>query len=128
MTNEECWTLTGGRIGGIWVGWRRWRTEGAPASVEFSAKRALQRQRYQRDCVGWAHTHPGMAAVPSMTDVVTMQAWVACFGRPLLCVIKGSDGTRGYVFQHDECEGVELMKVYEIGWGITIGIEHGRAA
>ena len=127
MNVEQCWTLTGGRIGGIWVGWRRWPTSGAPASVEFSAKRSLQRNRYQHDLLGWMHTHPGMSAVPSSVDVATMRAWCFALGRRLLCLIDGSDGLRGYVFHNDECYGVEVMKVYSLGFGIVVAIEHGRA-
>lgn len=128
MTNEQSWVITGGRIGGLWAGWRRWPTEGTPTSVEFSAKRTLQRQRYNRDVVGWFHTHPGMLAIPSHTDVATMRAWSLSLGRPLLCVIKGTDGVRGYLFPDDESDGIEMLKVYELGWGVILGVEHGRSA
>jgi hypothetical protein len=77
--------------------------------------------------MGWYHTHPGMRAIPSARDVATMRAWCLALGKPLLCVIAGNDGTRGYIFYDDDCCGVEMMKVYELGWGILIGVEHGRA-
>ena len=61
----------------------------------------LAREEQRRDVIGFYHTHPGLPACPSRRDVRTMHAWCSAFGKPLLCVMAGVDGARGYRFEDE---------------------------
>jgi proteasome lid subunit RPN8/RPN11 len=104
---EQCWTLVGERRGRIWCARKLRRHAGEAARVEFDGPWVLRREERRGDVVGFYHTHPGMAARPSDRDVRTMRAWCSAFGKPLLCVIAGKDGVRGYLFE-DESDGEEI--------------------
>jgi proteasome lid subunit RPN8/RPN11 len=96
--------------------------------VRFDGDRVLRREERRGDVAGFLHTHPGMAAVPSVRDLRTMRAWCSCFGKPLLCVIAGGDGVRGYRFDDDTSDGVELDLVQLFPGGVIVGVEaHGRS-
>jgi proteasome lid subunit RPN8/RPN11 len=69
------------------------------------------------------HTHPNGAAFPSRRDIDTMQAWVSAFGKPLLCVILGSDGLAGYRFVSDDGNGARVAKVQPFPRGIIIAVD-----
>jgi hypothetical protein len=84
---------------------------GSAVRVEFDGQAVLRREEKQHDIVGFLHTHPNSAAVPSRRDVATMQAWVSSFGKPLLCLIEGSEGLSGYVFDSDTSQGEALTQV-----------------
>jgi proteasome lid subunit RPN8/RPN11 len=123
---EQCWTLVGQRRGRVWYARRVRRQAGEPASVRFDGPWVLQREERRRDVVGFLHTHPGMPARPSRRDVRTMRAWCLAFGKPLLCVIAGAEGVRGYRFEDEaEPDGVELETVTLFPRGVVIGVEAG---
>jgi proteasome lid subunit RPN8/RPN11 len=79
--------------------------------VQFDGPWVLRREERQGDVIGFLHTHPGMAARPSRRDVRTMRAWCSAFGKPLLCLIAGVDGLRGWRFDDDAPNGVELSDI-----------------
>lgn len=111
QTCEECWPLVGERRGRLWFARKLRRTVGSPASVEFDGPAILAREEKRRDIVGFLHTHPSFPAEPSQRDVATMQAWVSAFGKPLLCLIHGTDGLAGYLFDSDDSRGQRLSQV-----------------
>jgi hypothetical protein len=52
-----------------------------------------------------------------------MRAWCRCFGKPLLCLIAGPDGLRGYRFDNDESAGELLAIAQEFPRGVVIGVD-----
>jgi proteasome lid subunit RPN8/RPN11 len=121
---EHCWTLVGRRRGRIWYTRRICRETGEPVLVRFDGAWVLEREERRRDVVGFYHTHPGMPALPSRRDVQTMRAWCSSFGKPLLCVIAGADGIRGFRFQDDRSDSIELATVELFPRGVLIGVEN----
>lgn len=124
---EQCWILLGKRAGSdqgdVWWGKPHNHTEGLPACVDFDAKFVIEqdeRNEPDRSVVGFLHTHPGMIAHYSSRDFRTMQAWVTCLGRPLVCVIAGHDGLRAWWFINDEDPPIE-DEVYQVD-GVLFGI------
>jgi len=125
MKNNEVWhALRGVHQGRIWQGVPILREEGGPASVDFTAQRnwLIERFLLRKDIIGFYHTHPTFPAYPSSVDIPTMQAWVFTFGCPLLCLIEGTNGLKGWVFEHDECRGVPLSTV-ELIESTYIGVD-----
>ena len=106
--NEVYLGLTGGFIRGTyWYGKGHWPSEGSPASVAFNYQDIYDREREHHDVVGFYHTHPHCIGFPSSTDYRTMAGWTVAFGRPLACLIEGTDGLHGWWFIDDETEPVE---------------------
>jgi proteasome lid subunit RPN8/RPN11 len=105
---EQCWTLVGERQGRIWCARKLRRQSGQPTQVEFDGPWVLRREERHGDVVGFYHTHPGMPALLSNRDVRTMRAWCSAFGKPLLCLIDGMEGVRGYLVADDESAGKEI--------------------
>jgi hypothetical protein len=95
----------------LWFARKLRRTVGSPGSVAFDGPAVLAREEKRRDIVGFLHTHPGFPAELSRRDIATMQAWVSAFGKPLLCLIHGTDGLAGYVFASDDSRGERLAQV-----------------
>jgi proteasome lid subunit RPN8/RPN11 len=91
--------------------------------VEFDGPWVLAREERRHDVLGFYHTHPGMPARPSQRDVNTLRAWCSAFGKPLLCVIDGADGVRGFRFDDDASAGTELPLVALFARGVVIGVE-----
>lgn len=113
----------GQRQGRVWHA-RKLRPEtGGPARVEFDGLWVLRREERQGDVIGFLHTHPGLPATPSQRDVRTMRGWCSAFGKPLLCVILGRDGARGFRFKDDQSNGVELRHVELFPRGIIVGVD-----
>ncbi len=114
MINEQCWVLKGNgkrRGNRYWTGKYDRYTEGQPALVAFDPDYVWE----NRDSiVGWIHTHPQWTANPSSVDHATMTAQVGSLGRPLVCVIQGTDGIRAWWYFDDESPGVE-GKIKRIG-------------
>jgi hypothetical protein len=52
-----------------------------------------------------------------------MRAWCGAFGKPLLCVIAGPDGLRGYRFDDDESNGVGLKALELFPRSVVIGVD-----
>lgn len=123
---EHSWVLTGVRRGRLWLGRRQLERVGEPHQVHFDADWVQRRHLERGDVLGWYHTHPeGCEAYVSGRDLDTMRAWVGCLGRPLLCLIEGSQGLRGWVFEHDESEGEPLRFARLVGSTI-VGVDRGR--
>jgi proteasome lid subunit RPN8/RPN11 len=122
-SSEECWLLVGRRRGRIWHARQIGRCAGEPASVEFDGLATLRREERRRDVVGFLHTHPATATVPSRRDLDTMRAWVGALGKPLLCVIEGVDGLAGWRFDDDESDGERLLAVELFPRGVLIGVD-----
>ena len=119
---EECWPLVGERRGRLWLARKLRQTVGSPASVEFDGPAVLAREEKRHDIVGFLHTHPGFPAEPSARDIATMQAWVSAFGKPLLCLIHGTDGLAGYVFYSDDSRGERLIQVESFARGSMVAL------
>jgi proteasome lid subunit RPN8/RPN11 len=102
---EECWVLVGERRGSIWLGRLLDRVVGKPATVEFDGPGVLAREEQLSDVIGFLHTHPDCEANLSQRDIHTMQAWTSAFGKPLLCLIEGTDGLRAYLFENSDSKG-----------------------
>jgi proteasome lid subunit RPN8/RPN11 len=118
--NEQCWVLTGEQRGRVWLARRMARTVGLPAKVEFDAAAALAREERRGDVIGFWHTHPSFTATPSARDVATMQAWVSAFGKPLLCLIEGTDGLVGYCFDSHTSRGERVANVEKFARGVVV--------
>lgn len=118
--NEECWVLLGKvRPNGKWRAWHTRYSVGAPASVNFNWEWVMKREEIKGDVLGFIHTHPSFTADPSGTDYQTMEAWVTCFGKPLLCAIKGIDGLRAHWF-FDDIGFMEekIGRCFKLFWGL----------
>jgi hypothetical protein len=120
---EEAWTLVGRRRGRVWQARRIGRQRGAPEQVAFDGPAVLDREETRRDVVGFLHTHPACDAVPSSRDLATMRAWVSAFGKPLLCLIEGTDGLRGYRFDDDASSGTLLLAVELFPRGVVVAVD-----
>lgn len=120
---EQCWTLLGERRGRVWHCRRVRRTSGERTSVQFDGAWALKREESHGDVVGFLHTHPDGPVAPSERDVRTMRVWCLAFGKPLLCVIAGPSGLRGYRFDDDESVGEAIEVVEAFPRGVLIGVD-----
>jgi len=104
--NEVYLGLVGHVVGHYWYGVGQWPNEGSPGEVEFDHNAVMKRDEEHGDVVGFFHTHPMSLASPSMTDYATMGAWTVCFGKPLVCCIKGVNGHKAHWFIDDETKHV----------------------
>lgn len=120
---EESWVLVGQRRGCIWLARRIWPSRGEPAEVAFDATAVLAREESRGDVVGFFHTHPSFSAQPSKRDIATMRAWVSSFGKPLLCLIAGTDGLHGFRFDDDESRGEKVTAAELFPRGIVIAVD-----
>lgn len=120
---EQCWTLLGTRRGRIWHARRCRRLDGTAVAVRFDGSWVLDREGRRGDVVGFLHTHPGMAALPSRRDLRTMRAWRDAFGKPLLCLISGADGLRGWRFDDKHPSGVLLSEIALFPRVVVVAIE-----
>jgi proteasome lid subunit RPN8/RPN11 len=120
---EECWALVGRRQGRIWFARQIARCTGDAASVAFDALAILEREERSGDVIGFLHTHPTFIAQPSQRDLNTMRAWVSAFGKPLLCVIQGTDGLAAYRFDDTRSLGDRLQLVEAFPRGVLIGVD-----
>jgi hypothetical protein len=89
--------------------------------VGFPYQWVLDREEKTGDLVGFMHTHPGFQASPSLRDDATMEQWVLSFGKPLLCLIEGINGLKGYLYYSDECNPVPVRTIKRFG-DLIVGI------
>ena len=120
---ERCWTLLGARQGSFWHARRRRPTRGEPTQVAFDAAWVLDREETRGDIVGFYHTHPSGAPLPSQRDVNTMRAWAGSLGKPLLCLIESNDCAIAYRFDDDEAVGVKLAACERLPRGIVVAFD-----
>lgn len=115
MENEVYHGLIGGSIGRFW--WAKSfedDSEGTPGQVKFNPNLIMDREDSQGDIIGFYHTHPQWIGSPSPTDYRTMSGWIVSFGRPLLCLIEGTDGLNANWFiEYDQNHVVG--KVWKFG-------------
>ena len=99
---ERCWLLSGKvfDILGFQITYSTpiYLGSGEPDKVRFDAESIIEEDDKNNNIIGWLHTHPSFYADPTGRDYDTMQAWVACLGKPLFCAIKGIDGTKFWLF------------------------------
>ena len=126
LTVEKCWTLIGRRQGRFWYARRMRPTKGEPASVEFDADWATVREETKGDVIGFYHTHPSGMPTPSIRDDRTMRAWVASFGKPLLCLIEADGNVAAYRYADDESDGVEVTACELLPRGIVVAYDNGE--
>jgi hypothetical protein len=110
--NENCWILQGKIERDLWWGKLLYQGEGTPVNVEFDYNKVYEIEDRDKSVIGFCHTHPGFTATPSMRDHATMNAWVQCLGKSLICIIHGVDGTRAFLYSKNvplECERVERL-------------------
>lgn len=120
MNVENCWILPGGTDRRLWWGYLRRRTTGSVCQVAFDANYVLKREEERGDIIGFFHTHP-CGAYPSNRDDATMHQWVDCFGKPLVCVIQGTDTTRVWIYFDGDNPPVEA-KTFKVFGGLIVGI------
>lgn len=110
MAKEICYIMLGKKKPYYVRGKLVKKTIGNVGSVVFDWQWALNREEKRGDIIGFWHTHPDGSLKPSKRDIKTMQAWVSCFGKPLLCVIQDSRYKTAYL--------VRLMKheKWEFAW------------
>lgn len=115
MDNEVYHGMIGRIIGPWWFA-RSFGDdqEGSPGQVSFDWEKIMEREDSHGDIVGFYHTHPSFPGTPSSTDYATMGAWTLSLGRPLLCLIEGTDGLNANWFKDDESEHVRA-KVRKFG-------------
>ena len=124
--NEEGGVLVGSRRGDVWLGRLCKRKQGGPSSVEFDWPWVLEREERRGDVIGFWHTHPFGFDGPSRRDIRTMQGWVNCLGKPLLCLIEVPDGLVAHFFETGEDAGRPLAEVQRFKRGMTVIV--GRKA
>jgi len=112
--NEEYFALFGRRFGNLWLAYGNFYREDSPAHVDFDYEEIYRREDESHSLIGFYHTHPHWLAIPSSVDVPTMRSWVSAIGRPLHCIIEGTDGTRDWVFDVDDVYS-NRSSVYRIG-------------
>ena len=120
--NEECYLIIGQKRDKVWAGRLQLRSEGTPTSVSFDWAQALVREETFGDVLGFYHTHPNSAPLPSWRDVRTMKAWATCFGKPLLCAIQSGELLAGYLFEPSgQCKPV--ARITRLKRNILIAVE-----
>jgi hypothetical protein len=119
--NEESWILTGGCLKRLFWGHLSHRSEGHPGAVGFPYQWVMEREKKVGDVIGFAHTHPGFLASPSMRDDATMAQWVLSFGKSLICLIEGINGLRGYLYYDDERDPIAMPIIKRFG-DLIVGI------
>ena len=123
IPNEESGVLVGSRRGDVWLGRLYKRRWGGPSSVDFDWAWVLEREEKRGDVIGFWHTHPPGFDGPSRRDIRTMQGWVSCLGKPLLCLIQEQNSLVAHFFQTDDNAGRPLAEVQRFERGIMVIVE-----
>jgi len=93
MKKEICYIMLGKRKPNFAKGRLIRKTIGNSHSVKFDWNWVLKREERKGDVIGFWHTHLDGNLDPSKRDRKTMEAWINCFGKPLLCVIQNQYGS-----------------------------------
>ena len=88
--------------------------------MEFDWAWVLEREEKRRDVIGFWHTHPFGLSGPSHRDIRTMQGWVNCLGKPLLCLIEVPSNLVAYSFETDEDTGKPVVEVQRFERGVMV--------
>ncbi len=121
--NEESAVLVGSRKGRVWFGRLCRRQQGRPSNVEFDWAWVLEREERRGDVIGFWHTHPFGLGGPSRRDIRTMQGWVNCLGKPLLCLIEVPDRLVAHFFETGEDAGRPLAEVQRFERAVIVIVE-----
>ena len=121
--NETSAVITGQIKGRIWYGRFNDIKIGTPVSVDFGWQWAMDREERKKDVIGFYHTHPFGAAIPSARDIRTMRAWVSSLGKPLMCMIEDNDEIMAYLFETDEDTGTPFVEIQRFPRKIIIGVK-----
>lgn len=98
---EECWFIYGFRIKNWFFGIVKKHSAGSVAGVKFDWRKIQD----SKSLIGFFHTHPGShKPMYSDTDYRTMNAWVSCIWRDLVCGIWNDVQTKTscYLFMKDK--------------------------
>ena len=98
IINEEVYTIHGFNVGPYFIGVRKNYNEGEPYRVEFN----WEKVQGSKTLVAFWHTHPNMAAVPSITDLSTMSQWAIQEGKVIPCLIEGNDGLVNWLINENQ--------------------------
>lgn len=77
-------------------------TQENDASVEFDYKAVYEREDRYSDVVGFYYTSSSEANNMSQTDIDTMEQWVKCLGKSLICLIETEAQINGWRFYKDD--------------------------
>ncbi|GAH27138.1 unnamed protein product [marine sediment metagenome] len=118
MDKEICYIILGKR--NSWLAYFTHgrlvkKITGESASVEFDWQWSLNREEKKGDILGFWHTHPDGSLKPSTRDRKTMQAWVNCFGKSLLCVIQNASRETAYLVfsvKHKEWKSIWVKRPF----------------
>ena len=79
--------------------------------VEFDYKKIFDRQDKYKDVVGFYHTHPAGFYSMSSTDISTMEQWVKCLGKSLICLIECDGVMNSWLFSKGEDNEISVIEV-----------------
>lgn len=85
---ETATLLLGTRGSKFVVGSMVYQFQGTSHSVEVSWEEVIRTDEANGSVVGFYHTHPKGSPRISYRDQETMEQWVACLGKPLICAIE----------------------------------------
>jgi len=97
MKKEICYIILGRRGKKILRGRLIKKIIGKKTMVKFDGGWVLKREEQKGDILGFWHTHPDGNLSPSIRDRKTMEAWITCFGKPLLCIIQNACHKKAYL-------------------------------
>ena len=105
---EKCWFIYGIKIKNFYIGFVLKHSNGVAAGVEFDWEK-IYNSKY---IIGFFHTHPNGMLNYSDTDYRTMNAWVSCLWRNLICGIWNEERSKNicYLFKKDKTR--EILKCY----------------
>jgi hypothetical protein len=112
--NEIFYAVHGYKFDNYWIGKKFFFNEGSLVRVGFDYNKVMELNK-KIPLLGVYHTHPNMKAYPSIIDDNTMNTWFNTMGKPLICLIKGSDGLKNWVWWNDELTDLYEGKVKKIG-------------
>jgi len=103
---EKCWFIYGIKIKKIYIGIIVKHSNGKRAGVKFNWKK-IYNSKY---LIGFFHTHPGHNIRYSCTDRDTMNAWVFCLWRDLICGIWSEDKSINNCYLFKTNKSIKVMK------------------
>jgi hypothetical protein len=110
----------------VWIAKGLWSNSGSPFHVDFNPRNIINREINHQDIIGFYHTHIRMPGYPSSTDITTMNSWVNCLGKPLICLINGNSGLKCYYWVDDNTFRIgKAYKYKNLFFGVIKG-EHNQ--
>ena len=90
-------------------------TQKQVASVEFDYKKVFDREDKYEDIAGFYHTHPSGMNMMSSIDIETMNQWVRCLGKSLICVIETEEKLNAWAFIKGQDLDVRHKQIQALG-------------